>query len=427
MKIIKSIGYLVKLFFLALSYVTNKRYVMFVPHRYMSQNDQYSILNYKSDSSLTFANYILTNDLLMDKRIVIVISKSNDINLISDYLSKRFPTRKIELVYFPNSFKGESFYKKIANYLTFHWKMSLCSHVFTSQTPLFRPLARSSKILMTDLGYYMAPIKDSSHDRSSKVYIDYQSMNKSDYNYYIVSSEVSKRLIMASYGFDYSQFEVLGLCRNDYLFSSEYPERLRSEILKDVPYDVKSIVLYTPTHRDNLTDVSQFSAAKSLFGFDTDLGKLDSFFQKEGIYMICKIHPKQHSLIKQNELPQSISLFKANNQYGLAELMKVSDALITDYTSGYFDYLILDKPVVFNLYDIKKYTKTRGLIFNPIDPICAGDCVHDEEEFIKALEELEVNKSKYRDKRKIVLDMLNCYKDSNSCKRVYDFFWGKEG
>lgn len=415
--------YLLRFFFLLISYLLPRRYVMFIPHKFMSQNDQYSILNYRSDSALAFANYILSNDLLKDKNIIIVVSITNDLNLINKYLVDNFPYRSVDLIYLPSPIQGEGSFRKFKRYLSFYWKMSQCSHVFTSQTPLFRPIASSPKIVMVDLGYYMAPIKDSPHDRTSKVYTDYQSMNKNDFDYYIVSSEVSKRLIMGTYGFDYNQFKILGMCRNDYLFSSEYPNGLRESLIKDVAYDVKKVILYIPTHRDNLSNISQFSAAKSLFGFDADLNKLNSFFQKEGILMICKVHPKQQSVIKQTDLPLSISLFRPNNQYGLSELMKISDALVTDYTSGYFDYLILDKPVIFNLYDINDYADTRGLIFNPIDPICAGDIIHNETEFLRALANLDLNKENYREKRKDILNMLYYYKDSNACKRVYEFFF----
>ena len=85
----------------------------------------------------------------------------------------------------------------------------------------------------------------------------------------------------------------------------------------------------------------------------------------------------------------------------------------------------MDKPIIFNLYDIDKYVKSRGLVFNPIEAICAGEIVHNEKEFMDAIENLDFNSELYKEKRKTILDMLNYYKDSNSCKRVYEFFFGK--
>ena len=396
---------------------------MFIPHEHMCMNDHYSIMNYRSDSALTFANYILSNNLLLDKVIIVGVFPSDDISVIQKYLRDHFPKRKVVLANLFGWRKEQNAFRRYLNRKELFKMIANSSHVFTSQTPLFRPIAKSNRIKFINLGYYVAPIKDSTHDKNNRIYIDYQSITEKDYDYYIVSSEVSKRLIMATYSIGYNHYKVLGMCRNDYLFSDDFPQTLREDIINSVSYPVKKIVLYTPTHRDNLAELTQFNATQNLFGFSSDLVSLNEFFKEQGLLLICKVHPKQHHLIKQNELPESIVLFEANNCYGLAELMKVSDALITDYTSGYFDYLILDKPVLFNFTDISEYGATRGLIFNPIYPICAGDVVRNEAELKVALANLESNRDIYSEKRKDVLEMFHFYRDSNTCERVYNYFF----
>lgn len=396
---------------------------MFIPHKHMCINDHYSIINYKSDSALTFAHYILSNNLLEDKKIILGVSESNDIELYSKFVNDRYPHREVGFVC---SFcLTGSKWAQIKKYFILYKMIATSSHVFTSQTPIYRPLAQSSKICMINLGYYVAPIKDSTHDKKSKLYINYQSIDDRDYDYYMVTSEVSKRIIMATYGLRYDQFKILGMCRNDYLFSSEQPESLKSQLLRETPYEVKKIVLYTPTHRDNLTNIKQFDFANYLFGFNIDLDNMDTYLRTNNMYLVCKVHPKQLSFFKGRDFPASIGLFNANNTYGLAELMKISDVLITDYTSGYFDFLILDRPIIFNLYDIDRYKETRGLIFDPIEPICAGEIIHNENELFMALSNIDVNRELYKEKRKQIRDMFHFYQDTYSCKRVYDYFFNK--
>ncbi|MCS2279479.1 CDP-glycerol glycerophosphotransferase family protein [Bacteroides thetaiotaomicron] len=41
--------------------------------------------------------------------------------------------------------------------------------------------------------------------------------------------------------------------------------------------------------------------------------------------------------------------------------------MITDYTSTYFDFLLVNKPVIFNFYDIEEYRRVRGFSFEPIE------------------------------------------------------------
>ena len=402
------------------SYISNKQNILFLPHKEMCINDHYSILNYKSDSALTFARHIIDNNLLLNKKIIVAAAITDNYEVING-LSNIGISRNIIFV---NPFNdSENKWRNFKNRIKFYHKLATSSHVFTSQTPVFRPLARSKRIKMINLGYYMAPIKDSTHDRKDPFYMGYDTISKGDFDNYIVSSEVSKRLIMATYGFKYNQFLTFGLCRNDYLYTKGTEYDLKESILKHVPYKVKKIILYTPTHRDNRFNDDDSNIGKQLMGFDTDIKELDSFLQKEGFFMICKIHPKQIKAIDKTSLPKSISIFEANPKYGLAELMKISDLLVTDYTSGYFDYLILDKPVIFNLYDRNRYESNRGLIFNHIESICAGEIIYNQNEFQIALKNIDSNTEKYRDKRKDILYMLNDNLDDKACNRIANYYF----
>ena len=46
----------------------------------------------------------------------------------------------------------------------------------------------------------------------------------------------------------------------------------------------------------------------------------------------------------------------------LNELMIKSDVLVTDYSSAFIDWLILDRPVIFTPYDLEAYTDNFGLL-----------------------------------------------------------------
>ena len=52
-------------------------------------------------------------------------------------------------------------------------------------------------------------------------------------------------------------------------------------------------------------------------------------------------------------------------QLDIYPLLKHTDMMITDYSSIYFDYLLLDKPIIFYPYDFEQYTKDdRNLLFD---------------------------------------------------------------
>ena len=105
--------------------------------------------------------------------------------------------------------------------------------------------------------------------------------------------------------------------------------------------------------------------------------------------------------------------------------MKASDILITDYTSAYIDYLLLDKPVVFNFYDLDIYQKTRGLSFYPYSRICAGEVFTDEESFYPAIREALSNPDKFKQARQTLKEEFITVR-TNVCEKTYQtIFNGK--
>ena len=55
------------------------------------------------------------------------------------------------------------------------------------------------------------------------------------------------------------------------------------------------------------------------------------------------------------------------------DFLNVVDVLITDYSSIYFDYLLLNRPIIFHMPDLEEYQKKRGFILDPLDEWTPGD------------------------------------------------------
>ncbi|MDE6191898.1 MAG: CDP-glycerol glycerophosphotransferase family protein [Muribaculum sp.] len=388
--------------------------LMFIPHHGMAANDRYSLINWRSDNALTLANYILENGKCKDKTVTIAITSEDDIASLEQYARRKFPDRKVDFVrYLGDITKKERW--------TFYSILTECSHVFSSITYRLRPFSKSKATTYVDLGYFPMPFKNDIFSRSDKLYMGLDLFDERDMDYYICNSELAIRLIMPSMSLDYGRYLNLGNCRNDYLISEEYPSDLRSEIEAKVDYPVKKIVLYTPTHRDYEQSLSQ-EASRQLLGYDMDLVALGRRLKDNGILILCKLHPKQNRAVIKKVLPESIMIHEANDRYGLSELMKVSDALLTDYTSGYYDYLLLDKPVIFNFYDVDRYKDSRGFTFTPIESVCAGDIVKDSAGLEEALMSLDENYSKHKEMRQFVRNLVFSYNDTKSTQRIFNRF-----
>lgn len=88
---------------------------------------------------------------------------------------------------------------------------------------------------------------------------------------------------------------------------------------------------------------------------------------------------KLHPVMKQSaDLPVNNEWIKDVSDLPLADLLKMSDLLISDYSSVPFEFALLDKPILFYAYDMVAYDKTRGLIRNYTEMIPGVPCIDSE-------------------------------------------------
>lgn len=137
-----------------------------------------------------------------------------------------------------------------------------------------------------------------------------------------------------------------GYPRNDALFNTpeEYVEKVRQAL--NLP-DNKKIVLYCPTFRDNQHDSNGYSLK---IGMDFDALK-EKF--EENIVILFRAHyfiADKFDFEKYNGFVINVSDYNDIN-----DLYLVSDILITDYSSVFFDYANLNRPMIFYFYDFKDY------------------------------------------------------------------------
>ncbi|WP_096021307.1 CDP-glycerol glycerophosphotransferase family protein [Campylobacter lanienae] len=101
------------------------------------------------------------------------------------------------------------------------------------------------------------------------------------------------------------------------------------------------------------------------------------------------------------------------------ELLSIVDVLITDYSSIAFDFMPLDRPIIYFTYDYEEYKSERGLYFD-INEIMQNRC-----DTIDDVINLLSNKE-FLDKKNRYIhlkDKFFPYEDGDATKRVVDFFF----
>ena len=374
---------------------------LFIPHDGFCMNDKASIINKNADNCLIFARYILDNGLYKDKELVIVSTTPECAQMEEEWCQKHYPEANVHIIPLNQHLIKEN------------WLRS--EYVFSSETKFpYSKYSRDQHYIV--LAYYSVALKnDYFAEGGSRLPNRVKWAQATDM--IVSSSLIHSQIDSSAYSLSFKKYNRIGICRSDALLKEEdmsYVKKYFKNLCGD--YTFSKILLYVPTYRDY--EISAEDANRFILGFEMNKNQFGQFLRDNELLVVCKLHPCQNTQAIKKELPEGIVLFQGSEDFGLTELMKVSDMLITDYTSAYVDYLLLDKPVLFNFYDLEQYEKTRGLSFHPIERICAGDIFRDEKSFYNAVSETLSDPGKYSDKRKEMVEYLNTY-HTDVCAKTY--------
>lgn len=196
--------------------------------------------------------------------------------------------------------------------------------------------------------------------------------------------------------------------RNYYLLNNikllEEREKIIIDKLHKIRKKNKKIIIYLPTFRDK--------EKLKFLGIDSEkrLNKFFSFLNENNYFFITKVHFAGTDIIKKNR--DNICIFNENflnldSDMDIYSILKQTDILITDYSSVYFDYLYLNKDIIFYPYDLEYYINNdRGLFFN-YNEITPGNKVYNINELENVLKNLKDSRDEFEIERKNIL--LKCF------------------
>lgn len=149
-----------------------------------------------------------------------------------------------------------------------------------------------------------------------------------------------------------SSLRITGLPRNDILanYTSGQAASIRDKL--GIPRD-KTVLLYAPTFREYTKDDSN----EIVLDIPMDPAKWQETLGDRYTVLF-----RAHYEVARHMNIDGFPLFKDVSSYpNLCDLMIISDALISDYSSICFDYSVMDKPMYCFAYDFDDYVKNRGM------------------------------------------------------------------
>lgn len=218
--------------------------------------------------------------------------------------------------------------------------------------------------------------------------------------YVVATSETIAQIYESAFRCPKEKVLCLGQPRNDVFFQSH--ERIL--------FPGKRVILYAPTHRK---EGREEIALSRLF----DLERLNAFCQEHDYYFVVKkhfYHKGEQEQLETYERIQDITVTQCDTQMLLVE----TDILITDYSSIYIDYMLLNRPILFYNYDYEQYLKEDRQMYFSYQDVTPGAKVKTWEELLQELERLMDGYEYELEKRQQILELFYCQEGRQAVSTV---------
>lgn len=247
-------------------------------------------------------------------------------------------------------------------------------------------------------------------------YIDRVINATKQWTHLISPSTYTSRIMRSAYGFSGTAVE-LGYPRNDILVGEHvvlHESRVR-ETLGLLPG--QKTVLYAPTFRDDAGN------GKGRFRFELPMD-LEEFNRRFGDDTVLLL--RMHVLISNAvEIPEELRgrVLDVSGYPDIQELYLASDVLVTDYSSVFFDYSILRRPIIFYAYDLVNYRDNLRGFYLDYETALPGPIVETEDDLWDTVARaLSGEKIGGVDREQFIADYAP-HDDGFAAKRIVDRFF----
>ena len=300
--------------------------------------------------------------------------------------------------------------------LKYHKMMATSKYWVINTRQPARLVKRPGQVLLST--WHGTPLKKLGFDmgniylnnpRTKDTYIRDSSM----WDYFVSPNRFSTPILKRAFAYEGEMLET-GYPRNDILYNAD--ESMVNQIKENLnlPSD-KKVILYAPTWRDD----DAYDVAKVKFKLRLELDKLEKAVGDEYIVLV-----RTHYLITDSDVGDYGDFAVDVSKYDdIAELYLVSDILITDYSSVFFDYANLRRPILFYTYDLDKYENELRGFYIDIHSEVPGPLLRTTEEVIDALNNIDEIASQYSEKYDEFYERFCSIEDGNASKRIFEKVW----
>ena len=239
-----------------------------------------------------------------------------------------------------------------------------------------------------------------------------------NYTFYASSSPLNSKILctaMKSCGCTMEKIIPSGTPRNDMLINYD-PKRtsqLKQLYLERFGIDItKKVIMYLPTYRRLDGDMFSF------FDLNTeDTRKINKLLEENNAVLIEKSHfaGKEPSNQERNQ-----NLYFATKNSNVQEMLLFTDILISDYSGAFFDFSLLDRPIIHYAYDYETYRDVDSGLYFELNEFNAGAICREFDELCTALSDELAGKDSFSLRRKEIRNKYMEYEQGTASEMIFN-------
>ena len=304
--------------------------------------------------------------------------------------------------------------QKLCNYsIYYHTKGIICCNTFI-------PSVGDKRITFSEdqKSFYLShgtPMKSTREYYTSPGGIDYG----------IAASEELRPVMAREFSIDQEKYFATGFPRND-VFSQK-----KVDLKQVFERSFKKVIIWYPTYRQLKSGLKLKGNALPIIHNEEHARQLNETAEKKQVLIVIKPHFSQ--ILDYMSKVDLSNIVLINDEFfgqkGITsyEMLASSDALITDYSSVYFDYTLRDKPIAVVWEDIEEYQKFPGFALDLKDYLKGAEKIYTIDELCSFVQEIADGVDLLQNERREIRDRVNFSTDGKSAQRAVDFILEKTG
>ncbi len=205
------------------------------------------------------------------------------------------------------------------------------------------------------------------------------------YDRVLATSPLVAARLSSAFGVPEDQVIVAGYPRTDPLFAEVLDDRHLLRVERTLLQQLRAhrqagrrVLLYMPTFRD------WRNVADRVIPIDWEALN-HALMVGQGV-LYCKLHPSDQARLPSLAHLENVRFVPA--RVDIYSVLLETDALISDYSSIYFDYLLLDRPIIFYPYDLEDYQRFSRTLYEPYESATPGPKARSSAELVQLVTRL---------------------------------------